>query len=249
MRHRFAEGHPYWFAVILTASIIAVQLAVSAVVRVTLPHTTQFQLALIDETALSLVAAVLLTRMHWWGSVGFRPVRRPGDLWLFWAPVILVVSNLAGAAMGIRSTAFSEFIVFFALAGLAGFAEESFFRGLMLRALMPKGVWRAAIVSSVFFGLLHGLNILSGGDPQAVFIQIGIALAVGFVYATLVVRTGVIWPLVILHGLTDLAGFIAIQQVVPTSPRSLPGFIVALVFVAGFIVYGAMLLRKAESRQ
>ncbi len=95
------------------------------------------------------------------------------------------------------------------LAGLIGFVEEVFFRGLILRAIAPRGLWKAAIISSIVFGLLHSLNPLAGANPLDTLLQLGYTLAIGFGFAAVALRTRVIWPLVLIHGLIDFASFLA----------------------------------------
>ena len=69
----------------------------------------------------------------------------PRDLRLYWLPFTLVVVNLA---FGIAAMGIGRVVYFFILAGLIGFVEEVFFRGLILRAIAPRGLWKAALISS-----------------------------------------------------------------------------------------------------
>lgn len=70
--------------------------------------------------------------------------------------------------------------------------EEMVFRGYILRSLLPYGEGFAIVVSSVLFALMHG-NIL----------QIPFALLVGLTLGYIAVRTGRIWPSMILHFLNN----------------------------------------------
>ena len=66
--------------------------------------------------------------------------------------------------------------------------EEMAMRGFVLHALRPYGDWFAIVVSSVLFGLIHG-NVL----------QLPFALVLGLMLGWMTVRTGSIWPAVVLH--------------------------------------------------
>ncbi len=66
--------------------------------------------------------------------------------------------------------------------------EEMAMRGFVLGALRPYGDWFSIIVSAVLFGLIHG-NVL----------QLPFALVLGLMLGWLTVRTGSIWPAVVLH--------------------------------------------------
>ena len=66
--------------------------------------------------------------------------------------------------------------------------EEMLFRGYILRVLRPYGGRFAIVTSSLLFGLMHG-NIL----------QIPFAFLVGLACGWLVLRTGRVWPAMLLH--------------------------------------------------
>lgn len=70
--------------------------------------------------------------------------------------------------------------------------EEMLFRGYILRVLRPYGGRFAIVTSSLLFGLMHG-NIL----------QIPFAFLVGLACGWLVLRTGRVWPAMLLHFLNN----------------------------------------------
>ena len=76
--------------------------------------------------------------------------------------------------------------------------EELLFRGFVLGRLRVLGDTAAIIISSVFFALPH---FISQGLPQ-VFATFAIALVWGYVR----IKTGKLWPCMILHGLFNLYG-------------------------------------------
>jgi membrane protease YdiL (CAAX protease family) len=92
---------------------------------------------------------------------------------------------------------------------MAGAMEELVFRGLVLGSLLRRwgvagrGLWRALIVSSLFFSFPHALNILTGADPLRTASQLIWALLLGVVFGTLTVAGGSLWPVAILHGLSN----------------------------------------------
>ncbi|WP_146755327.1 CPBP family intramembrane glutamic endopeptidase [Arthrobacter sp. AQ5-05] len=89
---------------------------------------------MLAELFLAALAVALLTALRSWRQVGFRAL-----------PVAWV------AIVNISRMRFEEFVLFLALACIIGFVEEVFFRGLILQALAPMGLWRAAILSSIVF--------------------------------------------------------------------------------------------------
>jgi membrane protease YdiL (CAAX protease family) len=94
--------------------------------------------------------------------------------------------------------------LFLAVAVITPFAEELFFRGLLLRALEKKFNTSIAVVASAaVFGLLHftGVTSASGLGELAVhglFISVVIS-GYGLIFALVVVRTGRLAPSIIAH--------------------------------------------------
>jgi membrane protease YdiL (CAAX protease family) len=85
------------------------------------------------------------------------------------------------------------------IAGAAA-GEELFFRGFIFGGLRQTlSLWPAAVISGIFFGLLH----LTAGN-LAVGLQLS---AFGVILAWLYERTGVLWAPMILHGLNNAIAF------------------------------------------
>jgi membrane protease YdiL (CAAX protease family) len=85
-----------------------------------------------------------------------------------------------------------------------GIHEELFSRGLIYGALEKYGVWIAAGISSIHFGLLHLGNIFWGGQSVSYTLgQVVTAGAFGFVCVGLMLYTGNIWIPILMHGLVD----------------------------------------------
>lgn len=202
-RAPWAERHPYWFVASLEIVTIAVYLLVG-----TVAYFMQLSNEWLYGSAsliLSVIAAMLLSRLGWWKVVGFRLPHQPSDLWYFALPLLPAVITLI---VGIEVTSLVLLAEFFVLTLLIGFAEETIFRGLMLNALKAHGFWRAAIITALLFGLSHALNGLAGKSMAETGAQIFYAVAFGFAFAALVLKQGILWPLVIVHFLIDFASFL-----------------------------------------
>lgn len=133
------------------------------------------------------------------------------------------------------------------MAVLSGFVEEILFRGLILHALLPTGIWRAALLSAALFGGMHMLNALSFPSPAYALLQVGYAAAIGFTYAALVIRTGAIWPLILAHFLTNFAGFLAVGGAGSDGPVAVREFAFAAAYIILFGAYGVFLLRVGRA--
>ena len=239
----YASKHPYLFTIFLVLAIIVIYLiAGTAVALLKLPNNDLYFSA---NLGLALLGALLLTGMHFWKGVGFRPLVLRRDLRLYWLPLILVVLNLI---YGVEIKSASSIAYYFVLAGMVGFVEEVYFRGFILRALAPKGTVRAIIISSVLFGLLHSLNVLGGSNALYTLLQVVYALAIGLAFAAITLRTGVIWPLVIIHALIDFTSFIASGRVGTSSFTTLD-VVIALLTTVAFTAYAIYFMRSTRSPQ
>ena len=92
------------------------------------------------------------------------------------------------------------------------FAEEVFFRGLLLGSIRKRWGWVAAVlISSVLFGLLHGLT----GAPlaESLFVS-GVTALFGLVFGLLRVLLGRLGPAVVAHMFNNT---VAVLVVVATS--------------------------------
>lgn len=97
---------------------------------------------------------------------------------------------------------------------MVGVAEEFLFRGVIAQTLLEHfgtsraGIWKACIVSGLFFGGAHLTNLVSSA-PLGVLMQCIFAASLGVLYAALYFRTGNLWVLVFLHGANDAASLLA----------------------------------------
>jgi membrane protease YdiL (CAAX protease family) len=239
--------HPYRFTALLMAAIVLVYLAAgTAAALLKLPASNTSDVFLLANLGLAILGAALLTGLRWWRVVGFRAPAAPRDLRLYWLPCALVLVNLAsGIALGFARMGLGRVAYFIAMTGLIGFVEEVFFRGLILRALASRGLWRAALVSAVLFGLAHSLNALSGANTLAIALQIGYALAIGFGFAAVTLRTGILWPLVLIHALIDLASFLVSDRASAGSPTTVDMVFTILTIVV-FTGYGIVMMRAGQ---
>lgn len=103
--------------------------------------------------------------------------------------------GMADTAMGGSLAQFSLLLLFGA--ALTPIGEEMLFRGIGFGWLRRWGFVLAALVSSVIFGLAHGINVVL---PAAV--------ALGLIHAWLYEKSGSIWPAVMSHAVNNAIVFI-----------------------------------------
>lgn len=232
---------PYLFALLLLAVITAINLGFLA--GATERGGTQpAQVELFAEVtvALLLVAVIVFLRARDW--VGLRALRSVKELRLYWIPVVPLFPILGAVAVGLSSMSLADIAVLLLLACLIGFVEEVAFRGLILRALAARGAWRAAVVSAVLFGLMHLQNLAFGADLVATLLQVLYASAMGFGFAAVTLRTGSLWPLIVVHALIDFAAFVTSGG--PAQVDLTAADVgVYLLYIATFTGYGIYLMR------
>lgn len=241
MHQAFPQRRPILFSlVLLVVFLISYLIAGTMTHAFKLPTLATY---IIGNGVLALIAILLLSCLHWWRESGFHLPSQPCSLWLFILPCFPVILN---AFAGIGYPGMARLLLFFALALVVGFVEEAYFCGMMLRALLPRGPWQAVITSSILFGILHLFNLAAGANLAATLFQIGYALAIGLMYAALRLHTQTILPLILLHGLTDFFGFLALNSSVETTGMSLLAVIVTAGEIIIYTVYGIMLMRQVK---
>lgn len=235
---QFTERHPYGFVAIMEAMVVLVYLLVGTIAYfLKLSNMALYGLA---NLGLTLIVVVLLTALRWWKTVGFKPLNRQRDLLYFLVPLVPMVLNLIP---GVHIESVTQFSAVLVTTLLVAFAEESIFRGLMLQALRPRGYWRAALMSALLFGVTHAMNALTGRSVSENVMQIGYAVAIGFAYAALVLKTEVLWPLVIIHFLIDFAYFMQKPGfMLPPAWQSL----IVIGLTVGFTAYGIFLMQRCS---
>ncbi len=185
-------------------------------------------------------AVTLLTRLRWWSRAGFTSLGHRRDILLYLLPTAIALFSLTE---GISAAGWSDVVLFAVFSLIVAWTEEAFFRGLVLQTLLPAGIRTAVIVSAVLFGLPHLFNAFGGlWDPLFVIANTVAAIGIGIVLAALVIRTGTIWPPVMIHALVNFTALLSLGSlVVPVqTPLQLALTISAGVILAG---YGWYLIR------
>jgi membrane protease YdiL (CAAX protease family) len=186
----------------------------------------------------TVLGLVLLAWTGWWGDAGFTRPSRWRNMRLLAFPLLVCVLTLSGGVFGSGPTSLAS--TFFAVL-VAALGEEIIFRGLLWRALIPKGPVRAVILTSLLAGLLVlGRSATDGPWPEAVRLA-ALTVCGGFTYGALRWRTTSIWPAVIAH--TAFAFAIGTATLGTLAFR-----LVILLSTLGFVAYGLYLLRNPRVR-
>lgn len=125
------------------------------------------------------------------------------------------------------------------------FGEEVGWRGWLLPALRPLGVWPALVLSGVIWGVWHSPVILLGynfnrTDVWGVVLMIVGCVAWGVFFGWLRLRTASLWPAVIAHGGLNASG--AIFMMLAAANPTPEIWLVSPLGAAGWIVLGVVTL-------
>ena len=180
------------------------------------------QLLLLAIQTAILLFAIYLVAVRWrgmrWREFGLKPARGIWYLRAFGVALValfltgginLVFQHLHGGVPSnpqftmIAPAGFSWFGLIGMLimvGGVMPFAEELLFRGLFYGWLRERrGVTAAVVISALLFSLLHGILWLA----PALFV-------VGMILALVYEKSGSLWVAVLVHGLFNSAGVIAV---------------------------------------
>ena len=160
-------------------------------------------------------------------------------------------------------------IVLFTLACLGiGLFEEFAFRGIVFPTLcdrllpilrkkreasikphrLPVETVTAVLsifLTSAIFGLLHVMNLLSGGSPVAVLMQIGYTFLIGGMCAIVLLYTrSLVFP-VLIHAVYDFGGLMDVHIAVGSRWDPLTVTLTAVIGVIAAIVFVVLLLRTS----
>jgi hypothetical protein len=153
-----------------------------------------------------------------WPDLGFSR-HRPGTLKVLWLPALYVAAFLAaGVSAGLPPAGVLLLLLVNAFAG--SFSEEVMFRGFLYAGLRDTlRPWPAILLCSLLFGAPHVLNVflighLGAAIGQAVFASLG-----GIMFLSLRIRTGSLWPVILLHAAWNTGLILIGREAPPLDPN------------------------------
>jgi hypothetical protein len=149
-----------------------------------------------------LVAAVAI---FGWRDLGLN---RPGSarsLLLLWFPSLYVLVFLAALAV-VGLPGLATLLAILVNAMLAGISEELACRGVLFQGLRSRlSLWPAMLVSTALFAAGHLVNGFVFGSFVLAGVQAVAAFMTGMAFMAIRIRTGSLYPGMVLHGLWDFA--------------------------------------------
>jgi len=152
----------------------------------------------------ALFLAAMATWLGWWRPALFE-AERAGSGWMWAVPVLATLVGLVAIAGFEWDSPRTDVLPLLAVGVLlVGFSEEMVTRGLMIvglrGGLREPMVW---FVSSLLFGLLHALNIITGQAVGATLQQVAFAFVLGTAFYVTRRVTGTLLVGMLVHALWD----------------------------------------------
>ncbi|WP_104167279.1 CPBP family intramembrane glutamic endopeptidase [Arthrobacter sp. SX1312] len=201
-----------------------------------------------------MVATIVLVAFVWWSRWDsiFRDKER------LQVPVMLRIAVAAFVIVIVLHLVFVDWsglgmdlLIPIVIVGLlVGFAEETLFRGILLRGLRTdrRTELTVAVGTSVAFGVFHLTNLVTGSPVPAVLNQVLLATLTGAILYSFRRIGGLLLPAMIAHGLWDISLFLPPAN--PTRSSSLIGLaLVVAIPVLGLVALVAVAVtdRRAPS--
>ncbi len=153
--------------------------------------------------------------------------------YLFFLPLVIIASVNLWYGVTIKysalETAFTFVSMFF-----VGFIEEVIFRGFLFKAIFRKRAGLAVVISSVTFGMGHIVNLLNGADIQRTLLQICYAIAIGYLFTIIFIKTKSLFPCIITHGVLNALSVFSVEF---TLRQDMVASILLTIICIGYIVY------------
>jgi membrane protease YdiL (CAAX protease family) len=197
----FIEKHPVWFALGFTIVVLQLLGLVVVVVGARILGFPELPVRVVAALVTTVVPLYFIWRIGWWEDAGFVSTTR--NAYALTVPLILMFFALV--LRGTVDIAPQRVNLLLVAVLLTGISEEAIFRGLFMRAFLPRGKWQALLIPAVLFGAAHLVQSLGGlMTLEDNLLQITEAVTFGLLYGAVRLRINNLWPLIIIHALEDL---------------------------------------------
>jgi membrane protease YdiL (CAAX protease family) len=195
---------------------------------------------LIVNGALSILIVLFIILNKLGEYFGLTNIPKPKKYLYFVPLVILMLVNLIGG-INIQNTA-SEIVIYMLSMVLIGFLEEIIFRGFLFQMMAKDSVKVAVIVTSITFGIGHIINLLNGAELVPTLLQICYAIAIGYLFAVILVKSKSLWPQIITHSVVNALSIFNTENIVTT-------YISPVILIIVPLIYAVYLNKKIENNK
>jgi hypothetical protein len=199
---------------------------------------------------MAVAALALVTLAMRWRDLKFVAPKPTGSLRALWFPAVyLLLFGLLAVMTGLPPLSTLVFVLLNTL--IVGLSEEWAFRGVLFQGLRSRfAMWPAIIVTTVLFGGVHILNVITTGQFTDAVVQAVTAMMSGVLLIALLIRTGSLWVPILYHALWDFGTFVVsagAKDSAPVDLRENMQWAIPLLLVLPNFLYGLYLLRKVRN--
>ncbi|MDR0299868.1 MAG: CPBP family intramembrane metalloprotease [Streptococcaceae bacterium] len=216
------------------AGLLVVGTILHTVVTVFKVETTLVQVLFVEE--ILLIGLILLLNRYWWKEkLLFEKYSVGKSIGLLAYAGAYALLAIGGAI--VKGRPLGLVFLYLTTALCVGFFEEYVFRGLILGGLIARGksIAFAIVVSSVLFGLLHGINVLHN-NPMQVLLQMLYVIPMGILFALIYLKSNNLLYVMITHAMVDFSAFTLSNGSVNSSGQTIQGVFVLSLFFATLII-------------
>ena len=189
---------------------------------------------------MTAVLAVWITKNGLRGKYGLRCPEGSAKGYLYFLPLAVIVSTNFWFGCQMKMSAAESALRVISML-FVGFIEEIIFRGFLFKAISVTNLKRAVAISSVTFGIGHIVNLLNGAPLFDTLMQIVYAVALGFLFTVIFLRSKSLIPCIVTHSaINSLSTF----GVVTTSGQLIA---VTVVLTVISVAYSVWILRRERT--
>lgn len=189
--------------------------------------------------AMTVFLVMWLRRNGLQEAYGLTKGKENAGVFLYYLPLAVIAStNLWG---GIRlNLSWTETALYVISMLGVGFLEEVIFRGFLFKALCRENLRQAVLISSLTFGFGHIVNLLNGAAVLPTLLQIGYAMAIGFLFTVIFLKSGSLIPCIVTHSVVNSLSVFAVEG------SKVLDLVTALVLMVVPTVYALWILKKEK---
>ena len=220
----FREKHAIWYSLIAVLLFIVVNMILSPILRGLdqigfMPadeQTYEYAAIIIRDLVVALVMLLMMrltNRANLMKGLGanFRTCFMASAFKVVYALVVLAVLLPMSINSDMTLRPFGMILLFVVSMLVVGLMEEMMFRGVVAETMLEhfgtdtKGVFKAALLSGTFFGLIHLVNLTGSAPVSSVVLQSVANISSGFLLAAIYYRCGSMWTMVLVHALNNIS--------------------------------------------
>ncbi len=160
------------------------------------------------EVLMTILVIFVGKKFFSWQELGFRKTKKKQAFWL--VPIFVPIAVMGFEIINfiskneVSTSQWKLFTLVSFTTLLVGFSEELMYRGILLAAFMKKNqLVSGVLVSSVYFSLLHSVNIFAGVPLNGMLVQLLATFIFGLFISLIRIKIKNIIPLIIFHWFWD----------------------------------------------